>query len=755
MCRFHLVFGLSLGIFLAAVHLHADEGRAGSKAPRPDQELRGRLEHSLDRWCRWLAGYVQPVPETDLYTMTPRAGSGRNRYRDVAGNQFVAAAAGYWLARTDPPEELAKPLRGLIKLSLESHIAIGKLDRPEGPRWGAGHSFADNWHADLFAGTSGMLMLDALPPEQRQQLLDILAWEADKQVEYGIAKEHHSMPGRWPAQSIGEANAWSCALLQAARRAVPDSPHQAAWRETAILYSLNAIGVPDDITSEEIVGGKPLKERVKGANFEPGGIQEHHGFYHPGYIGWPLAYQAYAMLIDEHLPESERNPDVYLRHWKFVFDRLKQGTFDNGRFIYCAGYDWNTYGYGNAHILPAGIFAAVRFDDPDASRLAHQWLALMEHEQALGDGSIQGVRLARLKNNYSNDFAWYEAISGASLAHALWVMDHMDTSAMPAPSTAEQYNARNTGTYHEPNARLVWHRTPQHWASFSWRSAFGQWQAVVQPVGMSNLLKFNHNGMGLLEIGGAASKAALRSFRIDTFDRGGFWSMGTIDRLAGTGGKPFPLVRQHQALVALPEGPSIFIDQIEAVEPVEVIRNGGLGLRLAADIFNDNRAKLTVAGTERLFGQHPDRDTWHTFDGRSITIEDALTIHAITGDGAVHLLQKRQRPTKGDEKIYPADRFAVEESLVSHELYFGESAEGPSKVEPQQWIRNLIAVVYCDPQQTPPQPTATVTGSHPCFAVHLPGIGRTVAINFAETGQTTDSPAGRLRVEPQTVRVVP
>ncbi|NUQ64811.1 MAG: hypothetical protein HUU20_20300 [Pirellulales bacterium] len=750
-CAFSVWF---LVLSLAAIFI--GEVRAESSGSTPDRQLRQRIERSLDRWCRWLAGYLQPVADTEYYTMTPRANTGRNKYRDVAGNQFAAAAAGYWLAHASPAEDLAKPLRGLIRLSLDSHIAIGKLDRPEGPRWGASHSYADNWHADLFAGTSGMLMLDALAPPDREKLLTILAWEADKQVEYGIAKEHGSMPGHWPQGSVGESNAWSCALIQTARRALPDSPNQSAWREAAILYSLNAVGVPGDVTSGEVVAGKPLSERVKGANFEPGGIQEHHGFYHPGYMGWPLAYQAFAAVIDEGLPEPQRNPDVYLRNWRLVFDRLKQGSFANGRFIYCAGDDWNAYGYGNAHILPIGIFAAARFRDPDASRMAHEWLGLMEREQALGDGSLQGVRLVRLKNNYSNDFAWYEAISGASLAHALWVMDHMDTSAMPAPSSEEQYNARNVGTYYEPNARLVWHRTANHWASFSWRSAFGQWQAMVQPIGLPDLLKQNHNGMGMLEAAGATAKAALRSYQIGTFDGGGFWSLGTIDRLAAGDGKTFPLVRQYQALVALPEGPSIFVDYCQAAQPIEVRRNGGLGLRLAADIFNDNRVRLTTARGDHVFHQHPDKDTWQPLHAKSVTIEDAMKLSVVAGDGSFQILQKRKRPTEGDEMIYPADRFAVEESLVSHELYFGPPVDAPPrKFGAGEWIRELVAVIECDPGTSPQKCTATVTGSHPCLGIHLPETNRTVAINFSDAEQTAESKAGPVRVGPASVRVAP
>ena len=74
-------------------------------------------------------------------------------------------------------------------------------------------------------------------------------------------------------------------------------------------------------------------------------------------------------------------------------------------------------------------------------------------------------------------------------------MDHMDTSALPPPASEVEYNARHTGTYHEPNARLVWHRTATRWASSSWRSACGQWQAVVQPVGLPNLAQLPGGGI--------------------------------------------------------------------------------------------------------------------------------------------------------------------------------------------------------------------------------------------------------------------
>lgn len=437
-------------VFLTGCFVLATSAIGLAEQPSRDtaHETRERLETALDLWCRWLSGYLYQVPETDLYTMNPTLGTGNNPYRDVAGNLFAAAAAGYWLESKGPEvdEATARPLRGLIKLALGTHVAVQAVDRPDIQNWGATLSSADNWHADLFAGAAGMLMRK-LPAEQHDQLMRILEWEADKQVEYGVSKEWRTWPGRWPEHSVGESNAWSAALLQAARVALPASDRQESWRESAIQLSLNAICLPDDMDSDTIVGGRPLKERVKGANFEPGGIQEHHKFYHPGYMAWPLAYEAFAYVLDQELPEDSRNEDVYLHNWKYVFDRLKQGTFANGRLIHCAGDDWNAYGYGNTQLLPASIFAAVHFDDADAACLADGWLSLIEQQQRITGGSVQGSRLGALERLRINDFAWYEAQEGVCLAQSLWLLDRLRGS-MPAPSTEAEYNAQNVSTYH-------------------------------------------------------------------------------------------------------------------------------------------------------------------------------------------------------------------------------------------------------------------------------------------------------------------
>lgn len=740
-----------LRVVLALLVILAVCAPARAESPDFQAQLRARLERALDRWCRWLAGYLYPVPQSDFYTLNPTLGTGM-AYRTIAGNQFAAAAAGYWMAGARPDASAARPLEGLIKLALGTHVAVRSIDRPDVQPWGAGYSKSDDWHADLFAGTSGILLAGRLPPVQQRELEKILAWEADKQVEFGISAAHRSMPGRSPASSVGESNAWSAALLQAARAALPQSPRQPAWREAAMLYSLNAISLPEDLASDRVVGGKPLRQRVKGANFEPGAIQEHHGFYHPCYMGWTLCYEALAALLDESLPPHERNADVYLHHWREAFDRLKQATLADGRFIYCAGYDWNSYGYGNALVLPIGIFAAARFNDPDASRMVDRWLSLVEHEQDLAGGAIQGARLATLTRLRVNDYAWYEAISGASLALALWTMDRLGGCDLPRPATEAEFNAHNRGTYLEPNAKLVWHRDAHRFASFCWRSAFGQYQALVQPVELAHLLKYNHNGLGLIDAPSTIARMKYEFFNLGTLPGGGFWSLGTIGRVAKStmGTAAFPLVHQHVALVALPEGPSLWIDQCQALDQLWLAAQGSLGVRLAADVYNGGRVRLSVDGQERSVAPHPCRDTWIDLGARELVVERRLTLRALSGEGSFQLLQKRARPADRSEMLYANDPVGVEESLLAHELYFGPPRFTRQRVVAAgEWFRDVALVIYCDPAATPRAEPVEITGKHPCFAVRLPRLKRTVALNFSAAEQKI----GALRVPAQSVVV--
>ncbi len=370
------------------------------------------------------------------------------------------------------------------------------------------------------------------------------------------------------------------------------------------------------------------------------------------------------------------------------------------------------------------------------------------------------VRLATFQRLRINDFSWYEGQEGCVLAQSLWLLEHMKDRAMPAPATADEFNRSNIATYYEPNVRLAWTRDEHRFASVAWRSAFKQWQMIVQPVDRPNLMKYNHNGLGVLQISGATRALDLEAYKIGMLDGDGFWTTGRTARESKNvvHGRPnnrvAPLVRQYTAMVALPEGPTLFVDFCRADDQIWLLRDGSLGLRLAADIFTNNQVTIAANGAPHAWGQADCRDTWHDLGSRTVTVEGDLTIHALAGDGTFQLMQKRKRPADRSEMLYGDEPFGADESLLTHELYFGPPAyDRPRIVSPGEVFRRNVLVLYCDPAHTPKEPAGKVIGEFPCITVQLPDVGRTIAVNFADTEQPAPGDPAGARVPPQSVRV--
>lgn len=727
------------------------------------ESLKYRLERCLYDWCHWLADYLWHVPGTDsLCTMNPTLGTGNNPYRDVAGNQFAAATAAYWLSMNDVSDDVRYSLEGLIRLALGTHLAVKQIDRPDIQKWGAGYSAADDWHACLFAATHAILQPQTEDDFSRERD-SIFRWEADRISQYGISKQYRSRPGHWPEGSCGESNAWSACHLQFARLRLDDETRDSVWLQAAVDRSLNAICMESDWVDTTLIHGQPVNERVKGANFEPGGIQEHHGFFHPGYMAWPVAYLALAELADRNLPPNRR-AGVFLRHWKTVFDRLKQATFSNGRFIHCAGDDWNVYGYGNSMLLPAALFAAFEWQDADAARLVDEWLKLIEYQQSLADGAVQAARLTTLQRISVNDFSWYEAIDGACLALAHWVLQQCaKNSDLPSPVSDVEYNRHQAGFYFEPNTRMVWSRTPNRWASAAWRSAGQEWQIVMQPVDRPHLLRFNHNGTGLLELNKALWRTTIDKkslpnvvwYAIEPLADSGFWTLGCVEQYGKSTvrGVVGPLIEQYQALVVLPDGPCLWMDFVRTLDQVLLLRSASFGMQLAADIFNRNHARIRVGNRWREFKPHPHEDTWIDLETRNVGLEGDMTVRALWGEGTFHLLQKRRRDPQREKLIYENDPVGAAESLLAHGLFFGmQGYNRPQILGPGTMVRDVGLAIGVKQYLSNIQPA--IIGDTPFLrAIKLTETDRWISINFTNESRSLQLPCHTIELKPHSIHI--
>lgn len=703
-------------------------------------EVRKRLWRALEIWCCGLGTSLHPAGE-GLRSLTPLPSRGEIAYDAVAADQFAAAASGYWLRRANASDSISTPLRELIRFALVSHVAVQDRPLPDGAVWGATAKPSNNdWHAPLFPAATGILLEGALSRKEEAWLRQTIEWEAGFHVQNPPDMEGkpplfgRKSPGRHPAHSCGESLAWTAALLQVARVRYPDANGATFWREAAIIHALNSTSFPEDVTSSKCVAGRSLAERVVGANFEPGGIQEHHGFFHPGYMAWPLASLAVAFLLDQRLPPEERDPEAYLHHWQDVFARLKQCCLDNGRLIYAAGFDWNQYGYGNTRLLPAALFAAAHYMDRQAARLADQYLTLMEFQQARSGWAFQIERMATQRQLYPNRYAWYEAIDGMAIAESLWILDEferVDSALLVEPDAAEKYQSSTAGTYVEPRAQLAWHRTNRVFASFSWRAYPSGAQALVQPLHNPHLLKWNAGAAGILEFTDAAQIQALEWCQTQSFDEGGFYTIGQIVHGRWEDQRNVrPLARQILAMVALPKGLVLWIDRYQAMQNCEIETNLSFPVRLAADIFNGCAARLAVDGKELEYPQHPAVDTWHLLRGRQLTAGQSLTLTNLQGDGSFHLMQKRRRDPKGLTMLYGEGSAACEESLVSHDLYFG--SREPRLVASGEWIRKIIHALTCETEERENPEDIRIVGDDPFVFGIVTHKGDKILLNLSD-----------------------
>ncbi len=686
-------------------------------------EIGIRLDEALTRWVIGLEQILYPVGFGDYYTLTPIRTDRDVPFDAVAGDQFAATAVAYWMHRKNKTLQHGCKLSGLVRYSLVTHVCNSPgTEFPAGSIWGATMSDGNDWHANLFPSISGALMWDGLDPNHRAMLERILIWEADfhsnlppgaiSSYPYNNRRE----PGFYGRDSNGESMAWATTLLVAARWRTPENPNHSDWTESAIAHAINATGIPEDRTSSQTINGRPLADWHCGANFTSAFLQSHHYFLHPGYMAWPLASLALAQLMDRASSNEPGVGEACLLHWQEIYARLMQLCLHNGRLIYPSGYDWNLYGYGNTRLLSASIFAAGHFQDVNASRFAVEYLGLIESQQSRNGGLVQADRMVTQRVLFPNRYAWYEGIEGLTLAESLWMLERLPD--LPLAADEEEFHASTAGDVLDEDTSVVWHRDTKAFVSFSWNTYRGGGQFLFVPLRDPHLLKWNAQATGRLAVRGAAQdiepwfywgnpkesiwpKEFLRNLqwrKIKSFDGGGFLFQALFHLGAWENKRNMrPLVRQWLTIVCMPGHPVVFVDRCMAFQEIEVDDNLSLQIRLAADYFNGNELHLVTGSTKRCFPQ-AEEDTWHSLGRGPITVNKSLRIVPLAGDGEFHLMQKSRRQPEIPRMIYGELSQAAEESLVAHELYWGDRTSRLI-AEGTEFQCNVLALAVQDENQ--------------------------------------------------------
>src|SRR5690606_9527096 len=80
-----------------------------------------------------------------------------------------------------------------------------------------------------------------------------------------------------------ESNLWNGAFLYRTADKYPDNPRAAAYKEKGTTFLLNAISVPEDAESTDMLDGQKVAESFIGANFFSSYGLNHHAYLNVGY----------------------------------------------------------------------------------------------------------------------------------------------------------------------------------------------------------------------------------------------------------------------------------------------------------------------------------------------------------------------------------------------------------------------------------------------------------------------------------------
>jgi hypothetical protein len=150
------------------------------------------------------------------------------------------------------------------------------------------------------------------------------------------------------------------------------------------------------------------------------------------------------------------------------------------------------------------------------------------------------------------------------------------------------------GSFEEPDAGLVLRRDAGRFVSWSWNAHPDAAQGLFVPRDGDHLVEWNGNlapSFVVLDAPHGPGSRAVAWHRTVTFD-GGFATLGAVRHAGGA-------LVQHALFVALPdERSAVYADDVRASWDATLLRQEGLRLNLANDLFNGYRRTLTFDGGE-------------------------------------------------------------------------------------------------------------------------------------------------------------
>ncbi len=507
---------------------------------------------------------------------------------------------------------------------------------------------------------------DRIEEADREALGALIEYEADcnvlqpyhlEHVDHGYYRRRPPVPTERFGTSYPESNAWRANVLGRAIIADPTHPHASEWEEAMTMHLANSLSVPADAEDPTFFDNRLLSELHAGANLHPNYALEHHGFFHPGYVNRALLslFTAAHAFDDAGLPR----PDLLLRNVPELWDVQRRLLLWDGRLAYPAGNDYPRYCWGLLYLLPVLVFMQHEYDDEVAAWAERRLGELIVREQQINeDGSFCGCRLEdwRAVIERNGDVAprrpaasvYYRSQVDTPYYAALawwWHRRHGLTTEPADEQDESAIDALLDEPFCEPDCGLVFHRSPERFASWSWNAYRCGAQGMVLPRDGDHLAEWEGNLISRFHIRGEPCGRRVLRHEEHTFD-GGIATVGTMAACEGR-------IIHTVAFAALPDGhTTICCSNARTIDNVELLLHEGMCLNVANDLFNDNRRVFhTKDGAREIVGYGAELEEHH-LEGSWVNVEGTLGLIEMDGYERFTLCVNGERRADGKSLCY-------------------------------------------------------------------------------------------------------
>jgi hypothetical protein len=514
-----------------------------SKSPEPIVKNRGevaqRVEKVLRRQARFLANQIKPwANDANAGLIT----DGKSVEASIRPNAHAAYGLAVMYRIMDVPSARRDGLK-LLRFLLPTHGA-GGATCADGKPW------HNQWQSASWATSAGQaawLLWDELSDREKWLAARMVCDEADRFVAA-------TPPAQEKSDTKAEENAWNSQVIALAFNMFPDHPNHDRYREAAVRWQLSCFATAADLTREDVIEGKPLREWLKGvgANLHDDYTLENHDRVHPDYMASVRTLATQSILYDwanNAAPASLRFnvPQVYAN--------LKKLALPDGGFLYPNGQDWHLR--RNADWFDVHAAMAIYFDDAQAARLMRTCLETAEKMQARA-GPI--VEAAPIYATGETVFASSQAMLLELFADAYVILRARGEGATPVEEP--QLWKQLAGVHRFETGGFAVLRTDHSAASFSYgRAAMG----LVLPLEKDLLLAPNERGLiGSFDAPG--EQPVVRQWDVIEHVGEFFAVCGEVMRLDGAAVQRF-------AFAALADGRVVYADVVTPLKKDD--RRGG------------------------------------------------------------------------------------------------------------------------------------------------------------------------------------